>query len=69
MARNSRRTKEATADLVRAARRGDVDTAARCELSLLGVEYPTPEQTAAAILRAHVHEDIRCLRSAYVKEE
>ena len=51
------------------ARAGDVETAARCELALLGIASPSPEQTAGALLRAHERDDLRALRIAYVKEE
>jgi len=52
-----------------AARRGDVETAARCELALLGIRHPTPEQTAGAQLRALHDEDVRSLREAFVEEK
>lgn len=43
------------------AREGDVETAARCELALLGIRHPTPEQMAGAALRAWHREDTRIL--------
>jgi hypothetical protein len=53
---------------VRRARAGDIETAAHCELALLGIRYPTPEQAAGAMLRAHHAADVAALRSAYVEE-
>ena len=54
---------------MRAARAGDIDTAARCELALLEVRHPTPEQIAGATLRAYHADDTRRLRAAYVEEK
>ena len=53
---------------MRRARAGDVDVAARCELALLGMESPTPEQMAGAVLRAYQAVDIHVLRLSLVKE-
>lgn len=44
-----------------AARDGDIDAAMRCELALLGIARPTPEQMAGAALRAWHRDDIRIL--------
>lgn len=49
------------AKLVAAARAGDIDTAARCELALRGIRHPTPEQTAGAMLSAWRDADTRIL--------
>jgi hypothetical protein len=50
------------------ARAGDLETAARCELALRGIRFPTPEQLAGAMLRAHHAADVAALRSAYVED-
>jgi hypothetical protein len=56
---------------VKAARAGDHDAAARCELAVLAYHGgpPTIEQDAGARLRALHHDDVRLLREAYVKTE
>jgi len=45
------------------------ETAARCELALLRIHRPTPEQVAGATMRALHAADVAALRSAYVEEE
>jgi len=52
---------------VSAARAGDVETAARCKLALLGITRPSPEQVAGATLEAHFADDVRVMRVVYVK--
>ncbi len=54
--------------MVRRARSGDVETAARCELALLGVRCPTPAQVAGATLRAHQADDMRRMLAAWTEE-
>lgn len=51
------------------ARAGDVDTAARCELALRGIRYPTPEQMAGALLRAWHAQDTHVLARGKTWEE
>jgi hypothetical protein len=46
-------------DLARAGGAEGVALAARCELALLGIEFPTREQLAGAVLRAWHREDVR----------
>ena len=53
--------------MVRAARAGDVETAARCELALRGIKHPSREQHAGALLHALHASDVRRLREALVK--
>ena len=58
-----RPTKEATAELVGRARseHGSVTTTARCLLSLLSLEDPTPEQDAGVTLIACAMLDLQAI--------
>lgn len=55
--------------LVAAARGGSVETAARCILALAGIQDPTPEQTAGAVLQAHAYDDLHILAKGQVIKE
>jgi len=53
---------------VTAARAGDVEIAARCELALRGIRQPTPEQAAGAMLHVLHAQDVQQLREAWIEE-
>lgn len=55
--------------MIRAAREGGkISTAAHCLLAFAGIEYPTPEQRAAAHLAAFAVHDLHILARALSKE-
>ncbi len=55
--------------MIAAARlRGDVSQTARCILSLLGIQYPTPEQDAGAHLIGYHFADTHLIARAHTKD-
>lgn len=48
--------------------RGDVSQSARCLLSLLGIQYPTPEQDAGAHVIAYHFADTHLIARAHTKD-